>query len=66
MEAVNPDLVRSIGDLPVITICLLVIFGQFILVQQQMRELRRDVLRVALVLEKVLLRFEDWLEKHGG
>ena len=61
MELVRPEVVSAVGGLPVLTVCLLVIFGQFVLAMQQSREMRREIQRIALMMERVLVRFEDWL-----
>ncbi len=64
MEIVKPELIQAVGELPIIKLCLLVIFAQFFVVQLQVRDLRREISRLAFVLERVLIRFEDWLDQH--
>lgn len=64
MDLVNPDLVRAVADLPIVAILVFVMFGQFVLVIQQLRDLRNEMRRLSLALERVLLRFEDWLDKQ--
>jgi uncharacterized membrane protein YdfJ with MMPL/SSD domain len=66
VEAVDPKAIEAVGQLPIITICLLVIFGQFVLMVLHLMEVRAELKKVGASLAKVLLRFEDWLRKHGG
>lgn len=66
MELANPEVIRSVGELPIITVCLLVIFGQFLMTLKLARETLRELRTVSTALAKVLIRFEDWLRQNGG
>ena len=59
MEIANPELIRSVGDLPIITICLLVIFGQFFLTVSALKELRTDVRALTSALNALLVRLTE-------
>lgn len=59
MELASPELVRSVGDLPIITICLLVIFGQFFMTVSALKELRTDVRALTQALNALLVRLTE-------
>jgi hypothetical protein len=54
VEHVSPELVKSVGDLPVVTICLLIIFGQFIAMVMFLRELRRDIKELTRMITELV------------
>jgi hypothetical protein len=58
VELANPQLVQSVGALPILTLCVLVMFGQFLAVLWFVREMRRDVSALTSSVNKLLVIIE--------
>lgn len=54
MDPVSPDFVKNVGELPIVTICLLIIFGQFVLVAIFLREIRRDIKELTTIISELV------------
>jgi hypothetical protein len=58
VELANPQLVQSVGALPILTLCVLVMFGQFLAVLWFVREMPRDVSALTSSVNKLLVIIE--------
>ena len=58
MELANPELVGAVGSLPLLTLFVLVMFGQFLAVVSLVREMRRDVMQLTASVNKLLVIIE--------
>jgi hypothetical protein len=58
VELANPQLVQSVGALPILTLCGLVMFGQILAVLWFVREMRREVSALTSSVNKLLVIIE--------
>ena len=58
MELANPDFVGAVGAVPILTLCVLVMFGQFLAVLWFVREMRRDISALTSSVNKLLVIIE--------
>lgn len=66
LDFLTPELLKALGDLPIVTLCMLVIYGQFVVSYLTMREVRRDVKELTGIVSQLLVRIDRLAERREG